>query len=98
MTEMTVPAGVGPLLRDWRQRRRRSQMDLALDAGVSARHLSFVETGRAKPSPEMVLTLAEELEVPLRDRNHLLLAAGDAPRYGERSPDDPQKAPVRKGP
>ena len=96
MTDMTVRAGVGPLLRDWRQRRRRSQMDLALDAGVSARHLSFVETGRSKPSPEMVLTLAEELEVPLRDRNHLLLAAGYAPRYGERSLDDPEMAPVRK--
>jgi transcriptional regulator with XRE-family HTH domain len=96
MTDMTVRAGVGPLLRDWRQRRRRSQMDLALDAGVSARHLSFVETGRSKPSPEMVLTLAEQLEVPLRDRNHLLLAAGYAPRYGERSLDDPEMTPVRQ--
>ena len=96
MTEMTVPAGVGPLLRDWRQRRRRSQLDLALDAGVSARHLSFVETGRAKPSPEMVLHLAEQLEVPLRDRNHLLLAAGYAPRYGERDLDDPEMTPVRE--
>jgi transcriptional regulator with XRE-family HTH domain len=96
MTDMTVRAGVGPLLRDWRQRRRRSQMDLALDAGVSARHLSFVETGRSKPSPEMVLTLAKQLEVPLRDRNHLLLAAGYAPRYGERSLEDPEMAPVRQ--
>jgi transcriptional regulator with XRE-family HTH domain len=96
MTEMTVPAGVGPLLRDWRQRRRRSQLDLALDAGVSARHLSFVETGRAKPSPEMVLHLAEQLEVPLRDRNHLLLAAGYAPRYSERDLDDPEMTPVRE--
>ena len=96
MTEMTVRAGVGPLLRDWRQRRRRSQLDLALDAGVSARHLSFVETGRSNPSPEVVLALAEELEVPLRDRNHLLLAAGYAPRYGERSLDDPEMTPVRQ--
>ena len=96
MTEMTVRAGVGPLLRDWRRRRRRSQLDLALDAGVSARHLSFVETGRSKPSPEMVLQLAEELEVPLRDRNHLLLAAGYAPRYAERSLDDPAMTPVRQ--
>ena len=70
------------MLRDWRQRRRLSQLDLALEAGVSARHLSFVETGRAKPSPEMVLHLAEQLEVPLRERNQLLLAAGYAPRYG----------------
>ena len=62
------------------------QLDLALDAGVSARHVSFVETGRAQPSREMVLHLAEELEVPLRERNHLLLAAGYAPVYGERGP------------
>jgi transcriptional regulator with XRE-family HTH domain len=96
MTDVTIRPGIGPLLRDWRQRRRRSQMDLALDAGVSARHLSFVETGRSRPSPEMVLTLAEQLEVPLRDRNHLLLAAGYAPRYGERSLDDPDMAPVRE--
>jgi transcriptional regulator with XRE-family HTH domain len=96
MTDMTVSAGVGSLLRDWRQRRRRSQLDLALDAGVSTRHLSFVETGRSRPSPEMVLNLAEQLEVPLRDRNHLLLAAGYAPRFGERSLDDPEMTPVRE--
>ena len=83
------------LLRDWRQRRRLSQLDLALEAGISTRHLSFVETGRAKPSPEMVLHLAEQLEVPLRDRNQLLLAAGYAPRFGERTLDDPEMAPVR---
>jgi transcriptional regulator with XRE-family HTH domain len=88
MTDVAVqpPLGVGALLRDWRQRRRRSQLDLALDAGVSARHVSFVETGRAQPSREMVLHRAEELEVPLRERNHLLLAAGYAPVYGERGP------------
>ena len=86
---------VGPLLRDWRQRRRLSQLDLALEAGVSARHLSFVETGRSRPSPEMVLHLAEQLEVPLRDRNRLLLAAGYAPAYGQRALDDPDMAPVR---
>ncbi|MFL5976381.1 MAG: helix-turn-helix domain-containing protein [Solirubrobacterales bacterium] len=89
-------AGVGALLRDWRQRRRRSQLDLALDAGVSARHVSFVETGRAKPSRDMVLHLADQLEVPLRERNRLLLAAGYAPVYGERSLDDPEMAPVRE--
>jgi transcriptional regulator with XRE-family HTH domain len=71
------------LLRDWRVRRRRSQLDLALDVGVSARHLSFVENGRSRPSPELVLAVADELEVPLRERNTLLLAAGYAPRYGE---------------
>jgi transcriptional regulator with XRE-family HTH domain len=96
MTEVTVRAGVGPLLRDWRQRRRRSQLDLALDAGVSARHVSFVETGRSRPSADMVLALAEQLEVPLRDRNQLLLAAGYAPLYGERPLDDPDMTPVRE--
>jgi len=87
---------VGTMLRDWRQRRRLSQLDLALDAGVSSRHLSFVETGRSRPSPEMVLTLAQRLEVPLRERNQLLLAAGYAPRYRERSFDGPELAPVRE--
>ena len=86
---------IGPLLRDWRQRRRLSQLDLALDAGVSTRHLSFVETGRSRPSPEMVLQLADRLEVPLRERNQLLLAAGYAPQYGARSLDDPELATVR---
>jgi transcriptional regulator with XRE-family HTH domain len=86
---------VGTLLRDWRQRRRLSQLDLALEAGVSTRHLSFVETGRAKPSADMVLHLAEQLEVPLRDRNQLLLAAGYAPQFGARSLDDPDLAPIR---
>ena len=86
---------VGDLLRDWRRRRRLSQLDLALEAGVSTRHLSFVETGRAKPSPEMVLHLAEELEVPLRERNRLLLAAGYAPVYEERALDEPEMQPVQ---
>jgi transcriptional regulator with XRE-family HTH domain len=86
---------IGPLLRDWRQRRRLSQMDLALEAGVSTRHLSFVETGRSRPSPDMVLQLADRLEVPLRERNQLLLAAGYAPRYRARSLDDPELTAVR---
>ena len=86
---------VGGMLRDWRQRRRLSQLDLALDAGISSRHLSFVETGRSRPSPEMVLTLAQRLEVPLRERNQLLLAAGYAPRYQERSLDEPELRPIR---
>lgn len=76
---------VGPLVRDWRTRRRRSQMDLALDVGVSPRHLSFVETGRSRPSPELILAVADRLDVPLRERNALLLAAGYAPRYAETS-------------
>jgi transcriptional regulator with XRE-family HTH domain len=87
---------VGPLLREWRERRRLSQLELALDAGVSARHLSFVETGRSRPSAEMVLLLAERLQVPFRERNHLLLAAGHAPAFPERPLDDPELAPVRE--
>jgi transcriptional regulator with XRE-family HTH domain len=93
-TAATVP--LGTLLRDWRRRRRLSQLDLALEAGVSARHLSFLETGRSKPSREMVLHLSEQLEVPLRDRNHLLLAAGFAPAFEERAIDAPEMAPVRE--
>jgi transcriptional regulator with XRE-family HTH domain len=86
----------GPLLRDWRRRRRMSQLELALAAGVSARHVSFVENGRSRPSVEMILQLAAVLEVPLRDRNQLLLAAGHAPIYGQRGLDDPDMAVVRE--
>lgn len=89
MATVSSQPRVGPLLRDWRKRRRRTQLELALDAGISARHLSFVETGRSTPSPEMVLLLAERLEVPVRERNLLLLAAGHAPAFPERSLDDP---------
>jgi transcriptional regulator with XRE-family HTH domain len=89
-------SAVGPLVREWRSRRRRTQLDLALDAGISARHLSFIETGRSRPSPEMLLLLAERLEVPLRERNKLLLAAGHAPVFPERSLEDPELAPVRE--
>ncbi len=96
MTETSTRVRVGPLLRDWRRRRRLSQLDLALEAGVSARHLSFVETGRSRPSPEMVLRLAERLDVPLRECNQLLLAAGYAPVYEQHALDDPDMAPVRE--
>jgi transcriptional regulator with XRE-family HTH domain len=86
---MTLPpTGVGPILRDWRSRRRFSQMDLALDVGVSPRHLSFIETGRSRPSPAVLVALADRLEVPLRERNRMLLAAGYAPRYSERPLDE----------
>jgi len=85
----------GPLLREWRDRRRRSQLDLAIDVGVSTRHLSFVETGRSTPSPELVLAIAEHLDVPLRERNTLLLAAGYAPRFDETPIDAPALAQVR---
>lgn len=94
-----MPAGdgrqVGALVRHWRGLRRRSQLDLALDVGVSTRHLSFVETGRSRPSPALLLALAEELQVPLRERNQLLLAAGYAPRFSERGLDAAELAPVR---
>src|SRR4051794_19041922 len=86
---------VGPLVRDWRVRRRRSQMDLALEVGVSPRHLSFVETGRSRPSPELLLVLAEHLDVPLRERNTLLLAAGYAPRFPHTPIDDSAMTRVR---
>ena len=95
MPELAARSRVGPLLRDWRLRRRLSQLDLAVEAGVSARHVSFVETGRSRPSAAMVLQLAEHLEVPLRDRNALLLAAGYAPAFAQRDLDDPEMGPVR---
>jgi transcriptional regulator with XRE-family HTH domain len=83
------------LLREWRERRRRSQLDLALDAGVSTRHLSFVETGRSKPGRDMLLRLFEKLEVPFREQNRLLLAGGHAPAFPESSLDAPDLQPVR---
>jgi transcriptional regulator with XRE-family HTH domain len=87
--ERTQPVHIGDHLREWRQRRHLSQLDLAGDAEISARHLSFVETGRAAPSRDMVLKLAERLDVPLRERNVLLVAAGFAPAFPQRSLDDP---------
>jgi transcriptional regulator with XRE-family HTH domain len=86
---------IGALLREWRERRRVTQLELALDAGVSARHLSFVETGRSRPGREMLLRVLERLEVPFRERNRLLLAAGHAPAFPERSLEDPELQPVR---
>lgn len=95
----TAPGAQRPFgehLRFWRQHRRRSQLDLAQDAEVSTRHLSFVETGRSAPSREMVLRLAERLDVPLRERNALLVAAGYAPMYRERKLDDPALSAARQ--
>lgn len=91
-----APAPVGAMIREWRERRRLSQLDLACEAGVSTRHLSFLETGRARPSRDMLLTLSDALKAPLRARNSLLLAAGFAPAYAERSLDDPALAGVRR--
>src|SRR2546421_1869914 len=96
---MTAPMPsrpVGVLLRDWRRRRRLSQLDVSSRAAISTRHLSFLETGRARPSREMVLHLAEELEIPLRERNRLLVAAGFAPIYRETALDAPEMAAIRE--
>ncbi|HZG66693.1 MAG TPA: helix-turn-helix domain-containing protein, partial [Herpetosiphonaceae bacterium] len=90
------PQPVGNLLRGWRQRRRMSQLDFACAAGISTRHLSFVETGRSLPSRDMLLHLAEHLEIPLRERNILLIAAGYAPVFPERRLDDPALEAARK--
>ena len=87
---------VGDQLRAWRSRRRLSQLDLALDAEISARHLSFLETGRSRPSRTMLIRLAERLKIPARDRNLLLTAAGFAPALPERSLDDPALAAARR--
>jgi transcriptional regulator with XRE-family HTH domain len=88
-------SSVGELIQTWRRQRRRSQLDLSIDAGISQRHLSFVETGRSVPSREIVLTLAEHLEVPPRERNVLLVAAGYAPLYRDRGIDHPDLAAAR---
>lgn len=87
---------LGRQLREWRTRRRRSQLDLALDCGISSRHLSFIETGRARPSPQTLLRIAETLEVPPRAQNALLLSGGYAPRYSETPFDAQGMAPIRE--
>jgi len=92
---MTTIQPIGDHLREWRARRRMSQLDLAVEADISARHLSFLETGRSQPSREMVLRLAERLDVPLRERNLLLVAAGFAPAFPERPMGDPALASAR---
>jgi transcriptional regulator with XRE-family HTH domain len=94
MTSATLP--VGELIRDWRQRRRLSQMALALETDVSPRHVSFLETGRSQPSREMLLRLADSLDVPLRDRNAMLVAGGYAPVFPERALDTPEMSAVRE--
>jgi transcriptional regulator with XRE-family HTH domain len=92
---VTPPDSIGALLQYWRKTRNLSQLSLATEADVSPRHLCFIETGRARPSRDMVLLLADVLDVPLREQNALLLAAGFAPRYREASLDAPELAPVR---
>jgi len=95
MTSVGLTPSVGDYIREWRQRRRLSQLDLACEAEISARHLSFLETGRAVPSREMVLRLAERLEIPVRERNILLLAAGYAPMFSKRRLDAPELTAAR---
>jgi transcriptional regulator with XRE-family HTH domain len=95
LTHRPGPQPFGAHLRQWRQHRRLSQQGLAEEAEISTRHLSFVETGRAMPSREMVLRLADRLHVPLRERNAMLVAAGFAPMYRDRPLDDPAMAPAR---
>jgi transcriptional regulator with XRE-family HTH domain len=95
MATVSSQPSIGPLLREWRERRRLSQLELALDAGISTRHLSFVETGRSRPGREMLLRILEQLEVPFREQNRLLLASGHAPAFPERSLEDPELLPVR---
>jgi transcriptional regulator with XRE-family HTH domain len=95
-TARSTPVHIGDHLREWRQRRHLSQLDLAGEAEISARHLSFVETGRAAPSRDMVLRLAERLDVPLRERNVLLMAAGFAPAFSQRALDDPALKSARR--
>jgi len=98
VTRPLTPAAatLGDLLREWRRRRHQSQLALALEAGISQRHLSFIESGRAQPSRDMLLHLAEQLDIPLRERNRLLNAAGFAALYPERSLDDPALGPARQ--
>jgi transcriptional regulator with XRE-family HTH domain len=93
---MSSARPIGDHLREWRQRRRLSQLDLALEAEISTKHLSFLETGRAQPSRDMVLRLAEQLEVPLRERNVLLVSAGYAPVFPQRPLADPALQRARK--
>jgi transcriptional regulator with XRE-family HTH domain len=96
MTSLARPQRtVGELLREWRERRRLSQLDLSIQADISTRHLSFVETGRSRPTPSMIIRLTEQLEVPLRERNTLLLAAGYAPAYPQHGLDEPELSSVR---
>jgi transcriptional regulator with XRE-family HTH domain len=93
---MNATRPVGDLLREWRQRRRMSQLDFAVEAEISSKHLSFLETGRARPSREMLMKLTELLDVPLRERNTLLVAAGFAPMFAERKLDDPALQSARE--
>src|SRR5918992_1510658 len=96
MATATASGEVGARLRAWRGQRRMTQLELALDAGISPRHLSFVETGRSKPGRAMLLSVTEQLAIPYRERNEILLAAGYAPAFPERTLEDPALSLVRE--
>jgi transcriptional regulator with XRE-family HTH domain len=96
MATVSPTTDVGAQVREWRERRRLTQLELALDAGISTRHLSFVETGRSQPGRDLLLRVLDRLDVPSRERNRLLLAAGHAPAFPERALDDPDLTPVRE--
>src|SRR3954449_4708984 len=96
MAAASSQPAIGKVLREWRERRRLSQLDLALEAGVSARHLSFVETGRSKPGRDMLLRVLGQLDIPLREQNRLPLATRHAPAFPERPLGGPELAPVRE--
>jgi transcriptional regulator with XRE-family HTH domain len=96
MATVSSQPSIGSVLREWRERRRLTQLELALDAGISTRHLSFVETGRSHPGRQMLLRILEQLEVPFREQNLLLLAGGHAPAFPERSLEDVELRPVRE--
>jgi transcriptional regulator with XRE-family HTH domain len=96
VADVQSTVSLGATVREWRTRRRMSQLELALETGISARHLSFVETGRSKPGRDMLVRIVEQLDVPLRERNELLLSAGYAPAFAEHSLDDPELAAVRR--
>jgi transcriptional regulator with XRE-family HTH domain len=96
MATASLQTPIGPVLREWRERRRLTQLELALDAGISPRHLSFVENGRSKPGRELLLRVLEQLEVPFREQNRLLLASGHAPAFPERALEDAELQPVRE--
>src|SRR3954466_4384686 len=96
MVTLSPQASIGPVLREWRERRRLTQLELAREAGISTRHLSFVETGRSKPGREMLLRILEQLDIPFREQNRLLLAGRHAPAFPERPVEDPGLLPVRQ--
>lgn len=94
MVDNMTPSSVGPLVREWRERRHMSQLAVSSDVGVSTKHLSYVENGKSRPSPELLISICEHLDIPMRDRNSMLVSAGHLPRYSETPLGDPLMSPV----